>query len=235
MKFLPFSTVENYPQMLSKISIFTFVASAFALYLLRIEIRPLDQALAPYSLNLTISGLSFELPFGTIVPALVLALIFRMVKLHDRVSDLLRIRKRFDVYKILIPMALATGANLSISRIKKLEEKRHELMNNVFYKYASGTKEKAQIDPHYITMALDQWSWYWIIIEIDVVAGISSIILFATGKPIPTFWLLAGILCSIALLQFILKSCTVYAFQEIEQILGDEKRKQEIRKTFNAI
>jgi hypothetical protein len=101
MDFNLFTTSGDYPKMLNKIATSTFLGAILATWLLRYEIPRLDAALNPFSFSIPIAGVS--IPFGTLLPALVVALLSRFFKLHDRISDILRIRQRFDVAEILLP------------------------------------------------------------------------------------------------------------------------------------
>lgn len=143
--------------MLNKIAIFTFCESIAATALLRWHIPQVDSFLKPFSFMVGAEGFSF--PLGTILPAFIVAFISRAFKLHDRLSDLFNIRLRFDVQEILKPMALAAGVTFSIEAIERLKNRRNKLMNDLFYQYASSTPGKAKIDGHYISLALDQWTW----------------------------------------------------------------------------
>ena len=142
-----------------------------------------------------------EVEFGvaTVVIAFALAAVAYVAKLHDRVSDLFGIRARFDVNEILKPSALATGTPLSPSQIQKLRAKRLDLMGPVFYKFASSGKPI--IDPHYITMALTQWSWYWVVIELNVVVGLVAIALLFASQFVWLSAALAWLVLSFLLLQ----------------------------------
>jgi len=164
-----FKAVGDYPKMLNKIAVSTFTGTILAIWLLRYEVPALDNLLKPLSVPIKVFG-DVNLPLGTILPALVVAALSRMFKLHDRISDIFRIRQRFDVGEILFPMAIASGASLSGDQIRAIRKNCKSMMYKVFYKYASSTAGKAVIDSHYITMALDQWCWYWIVLELTFLA-----------------------------------------------------------------
>jgi hypothetical protein len=63
-------------------------------------------------------------------------------------------------------------------------------MGACFYKYASSTKP--ELDPHTITLALDNWSWYWILLEAISLGVPTAAVLFAFGKRTPAFLSVAG-------------------------------------------
>jgi len=89
--------------------------------------------------------------------------IARSIRLHDRISDVFRIRLRFDVDYLLLPLARDSGANVGALSMAKLRKERGRLMAKTFYKYASSTDPV--IDKHLIYQALDWWSWYWVLVE----------------------------------------------------------------------
>ena len=233
MKFEPFATVESYAMMLRRIAMFAFSWALLAMILLRSQITSLDQALDAFSIPMPLIGL--ELPMGTVVPAFLYALVSLVFKLHDRISDLFRIREEFDFRSILLPEALASGAVVPMDKIPMLISDRNPLMTKVFYKYASSTPGQAAIDPHYITMALDQWGWYWVALEAAVVAGITSIILAVYGKLLPAYLLICLVLACIVLLRILRRKCSHYASEEVEQILMDTDRKHEVKTEFDAL
>jgi len=228
-----FGAVQNYPQMLRKIAVFTFLSSCLAVYVLRHQFDVVGKSLAPYSNK--IPFLDFSVPLGTFVPAFVVALVFRICKLHDRLSDLFGIRQRFDTEYILRPLAAQSGVTPEKVDSPKIAKARRDLMSKTFYKYASSTPERSTIDTHYVTMALDQWSWFWIILESLTVASIVGIMLLITWKWIALLWVLGFMLVAGLLLWPIWRGCKVYAKQEVDQILADAKRKAEIAEVFDAL
>lgn len=234
MGFNPFATVDDYPGMLNKISTFTFGASILGLWLLRAEFATLDALLAPLNLSIPLlSGLS--IPLGTLLPAFVVAFLSRVFKFHDRLSDLFRIRHRFDVSAILFPLAKVCGANLSADQIRQVKKRREDLMYRVFYRYASSSPDKAIIEKHYITMALDQWCWYWIVLELCALAFFLALVFLIAQRYLLAGLFLAGVLVSVGLLQLIRKLCVGYAKQEVAEIAATPERRLAIAEEFRAL
>jgi hypothetical protein len=234
MGFNPFGTVDSYPSMLNKIATFTFIGLILAVWLLREVFGDLDAFLKPLNVRIPIqSGLS--IPLGTLLPAFVIALLSRIFKLHDRLSDLLGIRKRFDVSDILFPLALGCFTNLSPTQIRRIRNNRQDLMQKVFYKYVSSSPGSAVIDQHYIIMALDQWCWYWIVLELSALAFMLAMILLIGGKYLLAALLFLSVLIATSLLFHIRKLCSDYAMQEIEQIIATHVRRESIAEEFRAL
>jgi len=234
MEFNLFKSVGDYSAMIAKIAISTFVAALFSVVLLRLQFAALDELLSPLSISISLTY-GITLPLGTVLPALIVALASRVFKLHDRISDLFHIRKRFDVGEILFPLAIGSGANLTGDQIRRIKNERRSLMYKVFYKYASGTKEKAVIDSHYITMALDQWCWYWIVLEMTVLAFLLGAVFFSTTRYFLAAVFFAGVLLALVILLLIRNECAKYAMQEVEAILEQAERKHEVAEAFRAL
>jgi hypothetical protein len=234
MSLNPFASVDNYAaSMLNKIGVFSFFALLGAIALLRSYLPSLDAILASLSPEIEVAGI--KVGAGTVIPAILLALMSRMFKLHDRLSDLLGIRRRFDQEAILLPMALASGATLSIEQVRRLRERRREFMGLVFYKYVSSTKDKAEIDRHAITIALDQWAWYWILLEACFFALVTSIVLIIVGHLAPAVWLLLAILTAQGLLLMSRGLSVGFALDEVALVLSERDRREDIARAFRAI
>src|ERR1700694_1200174 len=163
MKLGVFERVTDYSKMLIRIMASTFVLSVLALWLLRTKIPELDAAIAAHLPTLTIKVLDLPVSFGTLFPAAAVTVLFRMFRVHDRISDLLRIRRRFDVKHILGPLAVGSLGNVSDEQLQRIRAGRDDLMYKVFYRYASS--KTPAIDAHFIEDALDWWGWYWCILE----------------------------------------------------------------------
>src|SRR5664279_4659483 len=114
MTLSPFSTISSYAAMLNKIATATFSVSVVAFGLLYWQV-PAVSGFVP-SWPVKIPETEVEVPLVVLVGALAFALFSRAIKLHDRLSDLFGIRDRFDVQAILLPMAAASGAALSLGQ-----------------------------------------------------------------------------------------------------------------------
>lgn len=233
MDFSPFKTVSGYGAMLDKIGLSTFVVSLGATWLLRHNIAPLDSAFLRFDLPLSLLG--FSIPLSYALPAFFLALSFRMIKMHDRISDLFGIRRRFDVQQILIPMAGEAGIATPLKKIERLVEERRELMNEVFYVYASSSPEKAAIDRQMITMALDQWSWYWMLLEGSVIVLVCAIVLLLAGRAESAAWLFATFILFLAFMHGLMSLCIRYAQGEVKAITQDPARRGHVREVLGAV
>ena len=95
------------------------------------------------------------IPLGTILPAFLIALVSRIFKLHNHLSNILGIRHRFDLEAILFPLAIATSIAFPVEKVRQIKKQRKDLMYKTFYKYASSSPSKA-------VMKRTTSPWLWI-------------------------------------------------------------------------
>jgi hypothetical protein len=169
--FLPFvSTPKNYKQVLTKLAGFAAYETYFITLLLRANPRfdafftsieswgPIGKVVGiiPHHGVLNLSGL---------VIAFIVAALTHMFHFHDLISDVFGIRRRFDRKTILIPLAKRVGSAITKDKEAKIAQRRDELMHSVFYKYASSRANNPLVDKHDIEHALNQWCWFWVLVE----------------------------------------------------------------------
>jgi len=219
--------------MLNRIAVFNFLVSVLAVYLLRSRIKSLDMLLS--RLPETVEIIGMKLSVGTPLLALLVAVLSRAIKLHDRLSDLFRIRRNFDIQEILIPMAQKTVGPVSDHLARQIERYREHLMGKVFYEFASSSPNRAVIDPHLIHNALDQWSWFWAFFEGVTILTSSCLVLFLAGAFTVALIILAGIVAGVILLIWMRSQCDKNAAAEIAAILASPERKDKITEVFRAL
>lgn len=233
---MPRLTVSNYAEMLRKLSTSMLFVAAACVWLLRLKVPTIDNVLKNIDYitpDKIAMFASVKIPFGTFLPAFLCALISEVFKLHDRISDLFRIRKKFDLRWILIPSALLSGSRLSFSQFKKIKIERERLMGEVFYEFASSTSPK--IDSHTIIQALTAWSWYWLCAETVVIIFLTAAIFSYFQFFFETVLLLCGVFLLFLLMQWLWRECSNYADSQIRQILSDSNRKRIVSRVFNAL
>lgn len=234
---MPKLTVSNYPEMLRKLSTATLFVTIGCLTLLRVYLESVDGILKQLDVitpSVPVFG-PVKIPFGTFSVAVIVAGISESVKLHDKISDALGIRSKFDVRWILIPMALLSGAKITTAQFEKLKTERKRLMGEVFYAYASSTPGRSKIDPHTITQALTAWSWYWLCVEAIAIILPTAGILSYAGQ---FFWvatLLTLVLILMLVMRVFLADCSAYADSQVRQILKEDGDRQQIAAVFNAL
>jgi hypothetical protein len=239
--FLPvFATPTNYAVVLQKLAGFAF----WETYVITVFLRDVPQIGAafrsaessgslgiivgtlPYSNALNISGLAI---------ALAVALLTRAARLHDRISDVLGIRKRFDQKHILFPLATLVGQTLTPLQREAVIANQNDLMRDLFYRYASSRTETPLVDKHEIEHALDSWSWFWVWIEAAVFFAIAGIVahLFHAHRLGARFLIVAAIFVGFAVIQF--PRLGRYAKIEISAIAADSTAARDVRARFNAL
>src|SRR5438105_5864153 len=103
----PFYAPKDYPEMLNKIGIFTLAGALVLTWFIAHANTKIGAIVLAGTLKIPVLGV--ELPPFFVAPGFLIALTFRVVRLHDRVSDLLRIRETFDLHEILTPLAQGVG------------------------------------------------------------------------------------------------------------------------------
>lgn len=230
-----FNISKSYEDMLNKIGIFTWGFLIVSWYLIILSFPEFNQYInkfikESFEIKSSITILGFELPFSFVIPTAI-SIICRIIKLHDRVSDIMDIRLNYDCYNILAP--LVEGSGSSIRSLKKIKENRTDLMGKTFYKYAGYISPV--IDEHLINMALDSLCWYWIIVEGLVVTLTTFIIcIFSSKLDIIRMLFLIIIILIIACLG-LRNACRKRTSLEVNAILDDVTRKNEIKAVFDAL
>lgn len=128
---------------------------------------------------------------------LLMGLLEHMFKIPDKLSSLFGIRRRYDK-KVMVAEIMKSArsiVNLNELNIKQI----NRIMSIAFYKYASSTKLK--IDTHYIYLALNEWCWYWIVLD-------TTILIFIVGAAVFLFlnlrWMNLIFLLAILVILFLL-------------------------------
>jgi hypothetical protein len=232
-----FSTPRDYADVLKQLAMMALYEVYFLAFLLRAIPQidaifkvsqswgPIGKALAPYDvLN----------PSGLLLAIIVAALTFSF-RFHDRVSDLFRIRRRFDIEHVLIPLLRGVDPDANEDKERRVARHRDELMRPVYYKYTSSTDPSALVDKHDIQQALSAWLSFWVFLE--------GIFYFGTAAAI-AWWLkapnlsivLGGISTALFLLAILQRlRLPQYSKPQVEKILNDPTASYDVKKRFDAI
>jgi hypothetical protein len=235
-----FLSPSNYAEMLKKLGSFVFYETWIATFILR-EIPEIDALFGFIEKHGAIGRVLSVIPnyekFNLVGLAisLLIACIFYAVQMHDRISDLFGIRKRFDRNYILLPMAVFVGAQLTPAQLNSLITNRHSILRRVFYDYVSSRAATPLVDKHEIERALDAWSWYWILIEAIPVALLSALVAIMFSAT-----LIAVSFCAAAILCWILSSLFYLRLErftrpEIEAIIANKGARADIQEAFRAL
>jgi hypothetical protein len=157
---------------------------------------------------------------------LVVAFFSRVIKLHNRISDVFRIRYGFDTKFILYPLAKGVGITLTDDLKQKIAKNRHKMMYAVFYPYASFREPK--IDRQLVQTSADQWGWYWVFLESVFLFAVTTVILCLIGKYDHALLCMIVLVVEMVFLLLLRGACRRNAQPQIDAILTDKDR-------FNAI
>jgi hypothetical protein len=166
---MPFFGPKNYSEMLWKIALADFWITLACTILVRYDpwidniFSRLEQL--PGLKEFAAAIRAPEVNIGGFAVALVVLVFSRTTRFHDRVSDLFKIRARFDRANILLPLAVMSGVQMTARQIGHLAIDRHPLMRDAFYKYASSRQDVPLVDKHDIESALEAWHMYWVALE----------------------------------------------------------------------
>jgi hypothetical protein len=231
----PNSTVSNYQEMLRKLSASAFFVTLGCMWIVRSYITTFDQFIRGFEAQTEIIiQYGFHVPFANFVVAIVIAFLSESIKLYDKISDLLRIRAEFDVYRILIPMALLSESTVVASQYGRITGDRRRLMSEVFYKYASSSKAP-EIDKHLIVQALTAWSWYWFCAEsIAIIIGTAEVLAYFSQWKM-SMLMLALVLFLQILTRIFRGEAHKYTEAEISEILSDKARRHAVKSVFDAL
>lgn len=221
-----FDYPKSYAEMIKKISLTTFFIILIGIIILAHLDNDLGELIKKLSLGLEYESSGIKLYIGYFYLPLMISLAENMFKLHDKISDCLKIRYKFD--KEIIISRFCDQLNIPDKKAKVNSKNRDKIMNDIFYKYAGYAKPV--IDNHLIDMALGCWCWYWITLD-SCIATIVIGSLILINKPLfKDFTLFAGIICLLVIILFTLKNeAKKYAVREVDEIISDNKRKNEIK------
>jgi len=223
---------KDYDEMLNKIALGSFATCTVCLKVLANANPLISELLNKGNWKLDFYGIE-NIPFLYITIPLIVAVLFRSVKFHDMISDIFRLREKFDILEILIPMLGELNLSVNYERLSKIKKNRDHFMASVFYKYAGS--QNPRIEKHIIYSALDKWTWFWILIESTFLFLVTSIILcFSHSYSEAVLFSFLSIL-GIILFSFSSHICSGIAKVEVIEILKTKKNREEITKEFNAL
>ncbi len=162
-----------------------------------------------------------------------IALISRIVRLHDKISDVFHIRVRFDTQYILFPMAELSGFELEPAMKRRIHSLRESVMYKVFYPYAGFAAP--EIDKQLVRTALDNWGWFWVGVESGLLFAVTAIIVKIVGGPTQFYICLLVLLVIGLLLAIQWHACRRSAKRQVEAIIEDSQRKTDIHAYFDKI
>jgi hypothetical protein len=227
----PFDRPASYSEMLNKIGIFTFL-SALALTILVAYFVPSVSTLLN-SDPTTVEIASIKIPLLYVVPPAILALLARIIRLHDKISDLFGLRARFDLYRIMIPMSGSLQIPVDKDFRDKLLNRRKTAMERTYYAYASF--EEPKISKALVLSAIDRWTWYWVLLEFCVLLALTGIVLLAFSAYGGASLVFVVLVLAMLLFSTYYEACGRLADAQIEEIVADADRAKKLATEFTNL
>ncbi|MCH8348142.1 MAG: hypothetical protein IH901_06590 [Proteobacteria bacterium] len=232
-------SVDDYPQILSKCGNYLFLEVYLGSLILRKTINPVEGLFSRFEASIQLGEIEVILATingsGLLIGFIAMVL-GHILQFHKRLSNLIGIRKYFDLYIILLPLGSLSGSKASILTLEKLNVNRLAIMGQVFYKFCSVTAKNSPVDKHLIQNALTAWSWFWVLLEglaIWLIFLLISVFFFESH--IASKWFLAIIIFYLLPLRLIFQRCISYATAEVNSIIDNKKAKEHVKKKFNEL
>jgi hypothetical protein len=221
----PFDRPKNYNEMLNKIGISTFLLSLALTWVVARYVPKIGALLS--SSGTEVEVLTMHVKILYVVPAIVIAVLARIIRLHNCVSTIFGIRARFDLYKILIPLSGAAGLAVNHDFRELLRLHRIRAMQKTFYVYAGF--EEPKISKDIVLAAIEMWTWYWILLEFLVLLLIASGFLFAAAVYLPASLMILTLLVGTFIFLTHYEVCGRKADEQVDLIVSDASWSSAIR------
>ncbi|MBN2297036.1 MAG: hypothetical protein JXM72_00495 [Deltaproteobacteria bacterium] len=163
----------------------------------------------------------------------VIAVFSRVIKLHDRISDVLRIRFIFDTRYFLYPLCQGVGLELNDTRKAAIDKTRDDSMYQTVYKYA-GFRDP-MIDVQLVRTAADNWGWFWVLVESSFLFLTSAIIFACISKWNYMTVFIVVVMLEIVFILFQWLACIKSAAPQVQAILSGQDRSAFIRNYFERL
>lgn len=223
---------ESYSDMLERIFAMT-VVSGFVCTVILASASPAVRAmLDSIKTEAEIGPIKGLKSLYVLIP-IAIALVSRVVRLHDRLSDLLHLRISFDTRYILFPIASLSGLKLDQNTKQCIRSVRVPAMYKVFYPYAGF--DAPAIDKQLVRTALDNWGWFWVGIESAFLFIVTGIIVMIIGGGIQVLICLIVLLLIGLLLTIQWFACRRSADRQVKAIMDEPKRRANIHDYFADI
>jgi hypothetical protein len=216
---------ESYSEMLKRI-FYLSIASGFVCTIILAKAYPVFGSLIDSVSTKADFGFIKNLNALLVIIPLVVGFLSRMLRLHDKLSYLLRIRFIFDTRYILYPLANLTGVTLTKDLKKIIGRNRDNAMRVVFYKYASFIDPI--IDTQLVRTAADNWGWFWSLLESFFLFSLTTIILWMLDSIFYVKICLVILLIEFCLLLLEWFECKRSAKRQVEAIAEDTDRSTDI-------
>lgn len=220
-----FGQPDSYSDMLQRIFVMSIVTGIICTFILADASPALKGILDSVKTEADIGLMKGLKALYVFIPLLV-AFFSRVMKLHDRISDVFRIRYVFDTKFILYPLAEGSGITLTEALKKKIAQNRNRIMYAVFYPYASFRDPR--IDRQLVQTSADHWGWFWVFLESAFMFALTAVTLVVIGEYRHAQLCMIIIAVELVSLLFLGFACRSNAQPQVDAILANQGR-------FNAI
>lgn len=221
-----FGIPHNYMEMVEKISKCVYTTSLFLLFMLSYINKEFGEFLNKISFGaeINLGGVSFCMALFYL--PLLIGISEHIFQVHDKISNVLGIRKAYD--KNVIAYNIIERLGLKKPSYDFDSKKVDKILTVAFYKYASSTRP--EIDSHLILLTLNGWCWFWVILDLAALLfAVGSIFLCLQWSIVNLISLELAIVSLILMLCLILKQIIPLTKQELSEIFSDIKRIETIR------
>lgn len=227
-----FGQPADYSEMLQRI-FYTTVASGLVCTIVLAKASPsVKELIDSISTNADIGPIKSIKALYVLIPVII-GTVSHILKLHDRISDLFRIRFLFDTKYLLFPLAQGAGLTLKKDLKDKILLNRVDAMYAVFYPYA-GFKNPV-IDEQLVRTAADNWGWFWVLVESSFLFSVTTLILVWLSEWNYVFVCLIVILVEMILILRQWFACKRSAKRQVFMIVGDSNRRTSIAGYFQSL
>lgn len=223
---------ESYSDMLERIFSMTVVSGIICTFVLGSASPAVKAVLDSIQTETEIGPIKGLKALYVLIPSAI-ALILRVVRLHDKLSDLFHIRIIFDTRYILFPIAHLSGHELNRNMKECIRSVRESVMYKVFYPYAGFATP--MIDRQLVRTALDNWGWFWVGIESAFLFVVTGIIVKIIGGDVQFLICLVVLLAIALLLTIQWFACRRSADRQVRAIVDEPQRKTDIHAYFAKI
>ena len=223
---------ESYSDMLKRIFAATLTVSLLCTFALAAVSPAVRTVLDSWSAEVSIGILDSVKALYVLIP-LGVAIVSRVFLLHDKVSDVFGIRRRFDLENILKPLAAGVGFPTTQPNWKRIEESRDLTMTRTFYLYASFRNPR--IDVQMVRTAADRWAWFWCTVEPQIILVVTGFIFGVVGAWSQIAYILTSMVVLILIAFSLWPQLRRGARNQVVEILNNEGWKAEVRFVLHEI
>lgn len=222
---------KTYATVLNQIGLYTFSVMCVCVWLADSWAPALFVSAGP---QIELEWLKITLPAYPLGVCVFLALVFRLIKLHDRISDLFGIRKRYDYEHVIRPLFVGSKPNAAFPSPEMIHANRSTIMRRTFYVYTQNSGDEV-IDGHFIEMVWESLRWFWVVLEAIAVLFAFTFLCLVFGEMSAALKFALILIPAGALFVVAEKHCIRQTNNEVSEILSNPSRRSKIAAAFDEI